>query len=54
MAYEAETWLVFPTAYEAEIGILDRSSTHGLENTVRVRRVDKRGGGGLEYAIAPI
>jgi hypothetical protein len=27
MAYEAETWPVFPTAYEAEIKILDRSST---------------------------
>src|SRR3972149_417497 len=29
IAYEAETYPVFPTAYEAEIGILDRSSTHG-------------------------
>lgn len=29
MAYEAETWSVFPTAYEAEMRILDRSSTHG-------------------------
>ena len=46
MAYEAEMRPVFPTAYEAEIGILDRSSMHG-DRYERFKTRDDRANPGI-------